>query len=120
MKNWMIPIAVCMFFLGGWMCHHAVIAEASAPLHPWPTVVYIDIEKPAIYVNGEQRYIYLPRTWNKAAEGHLLRADQPVPAGRVLNQMRSTPWGPMFWHGVASSQSRGWLPYPLLTVRAPR
>jgi hypothetical protein len=95
----------------------AIVENEILPLNLPGSYLYEATSKVHSYsrIGTPYRYIYLPRTDTRGAEGYLF-SDNEFVEGTRRNQIVQTPWGPFYWHGEPSNwrSTWGWLPYPLL------
>jgi len=117
-------LSLCLLLLVGVTFGNEV---SNQPVIANPGVEAIDLAKTETYTHGKFVYVYIsPGLWtNTPPTGYLFinsnAVSQPV-IGKRLNQVVSTPWDPMYWHGAPNhlTKGAGWLPYPNLNAAIPQ
>ena len=76
----------------------------------------VDLAKTQTYEKGRFVYMYVAPYIYTGPRGYLFPDSKLAYIGKAVNQMYSTPWGIMYWHGTPNRIAGpvGWLPYPNL------
>lgn len=81
----------------------------------------VDLAKTQTYEKDGFVYMYVAPYVYTGSRGYLFPNGEFAYSGEVLNQIYSTPWGIMYWHGSPDrvTEPAGWLPYPNLRAAFP-
>lgn len=110
-------LVLCVWLLAG-----VVFGGEPNPPAPIPwKIERVDLAKTQTYEMGGFVYMYVAPYIYTGPRGYLFPNGEFAYIGKSLNQMFSTPWGIMYWHGTPKQNTEpvGWLPYPNIRAALP-